>query len=224
MSASGDTVRIVLADDHAVVRAGIRMVLDEIPGWEVVAECGDADTAARQVRGHRPDVLVLDLAMPGRPSLDALPDIRRSSPDTHVVILTMDADPAMARRAMATGAAGYVLKEAAETELVEAIRRAVAGASYLDPSLGALVAAAPETSRSHELSDRELEVLHLIALGNTNTEVADALCLSVRTVETHRSHILTKTGCKSRADLVTYALGIGLLDREFRAIARLTAD
>ena len=220
MTTADDTVRIVLADDHAVVRAGIRMVLDENPGWEVVAECGDADTAARQVRGHHPDVLVLDLTMPGRSSLDALPEIRRSSPGTHVVILTMEADPAMARRAMAAGASGYVLKEAADTELVEAIRRAVAGASYLDPSLGALVAAAPETSAPHELSGRELEVLRLIALGNTNTEVADALCLSVRTVETHRSHILTKTGCRSRADLVTFALEGGLLDREFRAAAR----
>ncbi len=220
MTTADDTVRIVLADDHAVVRAGIRMVLDVTPGCHVVAVCGAADTAARQVRGHHPDVLVLDLAMPGRSSLDALTEIRRSSPDTHVVILTMEADPAMARRAMAAGASGYVLKEAADTELVEAIRRAVAGASYLDPSLGALVAAAPETSASHELSGRELEVLRLIALGNTNTEVADALCLSVRTVETHRSHILTKTGCRSRADLVTFALESGLLDREFRAAAR----
>jgi len=220
MTAPEDTVRIVLADDHAVVRAGIRMVLDEIPGWEVVAECGDADGAARQVRGHHPDVLVLDLTMPGRSSLDALSEIRRCAPDTRVVILTMEADPAMARRAMAAGASGYVLKEAADTDLVEAIRRAVAGASYLDPSLGALVAATPEPSASDELSSRELEVLRLIALGNTNTEVADALCLSVRTVETHRSHILAKTGCKTRAQLVTYALGAGLLDREFRAVAR----
>jgi two-component system response regulator NreC len=220
MSAPDDSVRIVLADDHAVVRAGIRMVLDEIPGWEVVAECGDADTAARQVRGHHPDVLVLDLTMPGRSSLDALPEIRRHAPDTHVVILTMEADPTMARRAMAAGASGYVLKEAADTDLVDAIRRAVAGASYLDPSLGALVAATPQPSASGELSSRELEVLRLIALGNTNTEVADALCLSVRTVETHRSHILAKTGCKTRAQLVTYALGAGLLDRDFREVAR----
>jgi two-component system, NarL family, response regulator NreC len=218
MSTADDSVRIVLADDHAVVRAGIRMVLDGIPGWEVVAECGDADTAARQVRGHHPDVLVLDLTMPGRPSLDALAEIRRRSPGTHVVILTVEADPAMARHAMVSGASGYVLKEAADTELVEAIRRAVAGTCYLDPSLGARVAAAPETPALHELSSRELEVLRLIALGNTNTEVADTLCLSVRTVETHRSHILTKTRCKTRAQLVAYALGAGLLDREFRAV------
>jgi two-component system response regulator NreC len=125
---------------------------------------------------------------------------------------------------MAAGASGYVLKEAADTELVEAIRRAVAGASYLDPSLGALVAAGRGTPAAKELSGRELEVLRLIALGNTNTEVADALCLSVRTVETHRSHILTKTGCKTRADLVAHALGTGLLDRELRAMARPTPN
>jgi len=219
MSTADDTVRIVLADDHAVVRAGIRMVLDEIPGWDVVAECGDADSAARQVRGHHPDVLVLDLTMPGRASLDVLAEIRKADPATHVVILTMEADPAMARHALAAGAVGYVLKEAADTELVEAIRRAVAGSSYLDPSLGALVAAIPATPPSHELSGREVDVLRLIALGNTNNEVADTLCLSVRTVETHRSHILTKTGCKTRAQLVKYALGAGLLDRDFRASA-----
>jgi two-component system response regulator NreC len=216
VSIPSDTVRIVLADDHAVVRTGIRLVLDAIPGWEVVAECGDADSAAAQVRGHRPDILVLDLTMPGRSSLDALPAIRERDPSTGVVILTMEADPAIARRAMAAGASGYVLKEAADTALVEAIRRVLAGGSYLDPSLGALVAATPEPSPSQELSSRELEVLRLIGLGNTNAEVADALCLSVRTVETHRSHILAKTGSTSRADLVMHALESGLLDREFR--------
>jgi two-component system response regulator NreC len=209
-------LRVVLADDHAVVRAGIRMLLESVPGWEVVAECGDADTAARQVRGHHPDVLVLDLGMPGRPSLDIVPELRRSAPDTHVVILTMEADPALARKALATGAAAYVLKEAADTELVEAIRRVAAGGSYLDPALGARVAAAPPRAASHTLSDREVEVLRLIALGNTNTEIAEALCLSVRTVETHRSHIVRKTGSKTRAQLVTYALAAGLLDERFQ--------
>jgi two-component system, NarL family, response regulator NreC len=209
-------LRIVLADDHAVVRAGIRMLVERVPGWEVVAECGDADTAARQVGEHRPDVLVLDLTMPGRPSLDVVPELRRSAPDTRVVILTMEAEPALARMALAAGAAAYVLKDAADTELVEAIRRVAAGGSYLDPALGALVAAAPPSAASHSLSDREVEVLRLIALGNTNTEIAEALRLSVRTVETHRSHLVRKTGSKTRAQLVTYALGAGLLDELFR--------
>jgi two-component system response regulator NreC len=208
-------LRIVLADDHAIVRAGIRMLVESVPGWEVVAECGDAESAARRARGHHADVLLLDLTMPGRPSLEVLPDIRRTAPETRVLILTMEADPAMARAAFAAGAAAYVLKEAADSELIDAIRRVAAGRSYLDPALGALVAAAPPPTRSHSLSSRELEVLRLVALGNTNAEIAEALCLSARTVETHRSHISTKTGCETRAKLVVYARAAGLLGREF---------
>jgi two-component system response regulator NreC len=217
-------LRIVLADDHVVVRAGIRLILNEVPGWEVVAECGDAETAARQVHGHHADVLVLDLTMPGRPSLEVLAELRRSAPRTRVAILTMDADADLARRALAGGASAYVLKEAADTALVEAIGRVAAGGSYLDPALGAQVAAAPPAPAEHSLSDRELDVLRLIALGNTNTEIADALCLSVRTVETHRSHIVTKTGRKTRSELVTYARGGGLLAREFGAAAHTTSQ
>jgi len=209
--ADSPTLRIVLADDHAVVRAGIRLLLDAVPGWTVVAECADADAAVREVREQRPDVLVLDLAMPGRPSLEAIRELRRDATGTRVVVLTMSAEPPLAREALAAGAAAYVLKEAADTELFEAIRRAAAGGAYLDPAIGALVAAAPQPS-SRGLSERERDVLRLIALGNTNTEIAAALSLSVRTVETHRSHIITKTGSKTRAQLVAYALRAGLLD------------
>jgi two-component system response regulator NreC len=216
------SLRIVLSDDHAVVRAGLRMLLESQPGWEVVAESADAETAARQVRGHKPDVLVLDLMMPGRPPLDVVPQVRRDTPATSVVILTMEADPAIARRALGVGAAAYVLKEAADSELVEAIRRAVAGSAYLDPTLGAVLAATPLQPQgvAHELTDRELEVLRLIALGNTNSEIADVLCLSVRTVESHRSHVQAKTGRSTRAELVAYALDAGLLD-QYRNSAQL---
>jgi two-component system response regulator NreC len=209
------SLRIVLSDDHLVVRAGIRMLLEAEPGWEVVAESADADTAARQVSGHKPDVLVLDLAMPGRPSLEVVTEVRRDTPNTSVVILTMESDPAFARKALSAGAAGYVLKEAADAELVEAIRRAAAGRSYLDPTLGAVLAAMPPRADgvAHDLTDRELEVLRMIALGNTNAEIADELCLSVRTVESHRAHIQAKTGQSTRAELVAYALAAGLLDR-----------
>jgi two-component system response regulator NreC len=221
MTARADSppLRIVLADDHAVVRAGIRLLLDAVPGWTVVAECADADAAVRAVREQRPDVLVLDLAMPGRPSLDAICELRRHATGTRVVILTMTAEPALAREALAAGAAAYVLKEAAETELLEAIRRAAAGGAYLDPAIGALVAAAPRPT-SRGLSERERDVLRLIALGNTNTEIAAALSLSVRTVETHRSHIIAKTGAKTRAQLVAHALGAGLLDARPKFPAR----
>jgi two-component system response regulator NreC len=213
-SIPGVSLRIVLSDDHPVVRAGIRMLLESQPGWEVVAESTDAETAARHVRGHKPDVLVLDLAMPGRPSLEVLPQVRRDTPDTSVVILTMEADPALARKALGAGAAAYVLKEAADGELVDAIRRAAAGGAYLDPTLGATLAAAPPEPRgvADDLTERELEVLRLIALGNTNSEIAEALCLSVRTVESHRGHIQAKTGRSTRAALVAYALEAGLLD------------
>jgi two-component system response regulator NreC len=206
-------LRIALADDHAVVRAGIRLLLEAVEGWAVVAECGDADAAVRAVRDVRPDVLVLDLTMPGRSSLDTLRELRTLHPATRVVILTMTADHAVAREALARGAAAYVLKEAADSELIEAVRRAAAGGAYLDPAIGALVATAPRPTTPHRLSDRELDVLRLIALGNTNAEIAEQLSLSVRTIETHRSHILGKTGAKTRAQLVDYALRAGLLDQ-----------
>jgi two-component system response regulator NreC len=208
---------IVLADDHAVVRDGVRMLLEAVPGWQVVAECGDADAASRLVRDLRPDILVLDLLMPGRSSLDVLTELRHAHAGTRVVVLTMSDDPAIARAALAAGCAAFVLKESSATELVEAIRRALSGVSYLDPTIGALVVGtrAPATERA--LTPREIDVLRLIALGNTNAEIAEALSLSVRTVETHRSRILAKTGTKTRAQLVAYALGAGLLDGPLRA-------
>jgi len=208
-------IRIVLADDHAVVRAGLRLLLDGEEGLEVVAEAGDVDGALRAVLGHKPDVLVLDLNMPGEPSsLDAIPQIPERSPATRTVILTMQEDPEYARHALRAGAVGYVLKEAADRELVEAVRRAAAGETYLNPSLGAKLAAAPpETSGGPDgLSQREVEVLRLIALGHTNTEIGEQLFLSVRTVETHRAHVQQKLGRTSRAELVRYALDHKLLD------------
>jgi two-component system, NarL family, response regulator NreC len=204
-------LRIVLADDHAVVRTGIRLILERVPGWTVISECGDADSAARAVRRTGADLLVLDMTMPGRPSLEVLAELRRVAPHTRVLILTMDNDPATARMALAAGAEGYVLKEAADVTLVDGIESVAAGGSYLDPSLGARVAGASSAGTPHGLSDREREVLRLIALGNTNVEIAETLGLSVRTVETHRSHVVAKTGRKTRAELVAYALDAGLL-------------
>lgn len=204
-------IQIVLADDHAVVRSGLRLLLDAEPGFEVVAEAGDLDSARRYVRGHNPDVLVLDLNMPGGSSLEAIPDIRTESPDTQIVVLTMQQEPAFARHALGAGAIGYVLKEAADDELVEAVRRAAAGESYLNPRLGAHMAAEPPPGPPDDLSERELEVLRLIALGHTNAEIAEQLYLSVRTVETHRAHIQQKLSLSSRAELVGYALRRGLV-------------
>lgn len=213
-SATGSTgaIRVVIADDHAVVRRGLRQVLDLEEGFEVVAEASDLEGARRYVRGHRPDVLVLDLNMPGGSSLDGIPEIRAECPETQIVVLTMQDEPAYARHALGAGALGYVLKESAESELVEAIRRAAEGDTYLNPRLGARVAAEPAPGLPDGLSGREVEVLRMIALGHTNSEIAEQLYLSVRTVETHRSHIQQKLRLGSRAELVRYALDHKLID------------
>src|SRR6478735_3307412 len=173
-----DEITIVLADDHAVVRSGLRLLLDQA-GLHVLAEAGDAESALRSVLGHKPTVLVLDLNMPGEPtSLEAIPRVADVSPGTRVVVLTMQEDPEFARRALRAGAVAYVLKEAADDELVEAVRRAAAGQNYVTPRLGAALAA-PPPGPPGDLTEREPEVLRLIALGHTNHEIAEQLFLSV---------------------------------------------
>jgi two-component system, NarL family, response regulator NreC len=210
------SISIVLADDHAVVRRGLRLVLDAEADLEVLAEAGTTDDAVRLVKAHRPDVVVLDLNMPGSvaSSLDVLPTLAADAPGTRVVVLTMQEDPQYARTALAAGANAYVLKEGADTELVEAIRRAAAGEVYLNPRLGAKIAAAPPQPAGppDDLTERELEILRLIALGHTNTEIGAQLFLSVRTVESHRAHVQQKLRRTSRAELVRYALDHGLVD------------
>ncbi len=208
----GPTTTIVLADDHTVMRNALRLLLDAEPGFEVVAEAGDADAAVRYVRGHKPAVLILDLNMPGRPSLEAIPDIHEASPDTEIVVLTMQNEPVFARRALQAGVRGYVLKEAADAELVQAVRSAAAGDTYLQPALGARLAANSGSHNGDELSERERDVLRLIALGHTNAEVAEQLYISIRTVESHRAHIQQKLGLSTRAELVRYALEHGLVE------------
>ena len=209
-----DQITIVLADDHPVVRSGLRMLLENEPDIEVVAEAGDVGAAQRYVLGHKPTVLVLDLNMPGGSSLDAIPDVADASPGTSVVVLTMQEDPAFAREALQAGASGYVLKQSAGTELVQAIRAAATGGTWLNPELGARMAAAPVSAgRPGELTEREVDVLRLIALGHTNNEIAAQLFLSVRTVETHRAHIQQKLGLSTRAELVRYALDNDLIER-----------
>ncbi len=209
-----ETVTIVIADDHAVVRTGLRMLLDAESGLEVVAEAGDVPAAVRSVHGHRPRVLVLDLNMPGESSLAAIPTLLEISPTTGVVVLTMQNDPAFAREALQAGALAYVLKEAADDELVQAVRMAAAGKTYLNPQLGARLAAEPAQPAGppDDLTEREVEVLRLIALGHTNTEIGEHLYLSVRTVESHRAHIQQKLRRSSRAELVRYAIEHGLAE------------
>jgi two-component system, NarL family, response regulator NreC len=211
---SADTTTVVIADDHAVVRSGLKSLLDAEPGFEVTGEARDVRTAMTYVRAQRPSVLVLDLNMPGEPSLPAIPDFLEASPGTAIVVLTMQNDPAFAREALRAGALGYVLKESANADLVEAVRAAVEGRTYLQPQLGARLAAEPADPEKadSDLSERETEVLKLIALGHTNTEIAEQLYLSVRTVESHRAHIQQKLRLSTRAELVRYALERGLLE------------
>ena len=203
---------IVIADDHAIVRSAVRNVLEAEAGFEVVAEAGDVGAALRKVRAYKPNVLVLDLNMPGGSSLEAIPKFLEGSPLSAIVVLTMDDSPESARVALRAGACGFALKEAADTELVEAVRAAARGHKYLDPHLGSRAAVSPEQiERPDGLSVREFEVLKLIALGYTNDEISRELCLSIRTVESHRSHLQHKIRTTTRADLFAYAREHGLV-------------
>jgi two-component system response regulator NreC len=186
-----EPLTVVLADDHVVVRSGLRVLLDSEPSIEVVAEAGDIRSALEAVEQHRPDVLVLDLHMPGAPSLPAIPPLRARCPETRVVVLTAQRDPSFAAEALRLGASGYVPKEAAESQLLEAIEVAAEDGTYLEPQLGAL---------------------RLIARGLTNREMAERLYLSVRTVESHRARIQRKLGRSRRSDLVEYAQERGLVE------------
>jgi two-component system, NarL family, response regulator NreC len=207
------TITIVLADDHEVVRAGLRLLLDAEPGFTVVSEAGSVALTERRVAAHRPRVLVLDVNMPDGSSLPAIPRLRAASPQTRIVVLTMQGEPELAREALRAGATGFVLKESAKEELIQAVRLAAEGRTYLNPELGAKLATqAPEPSGApDDLSAREIEVLRLIAVGHTNSEIASQLFLSVRTIESHRAHIQQKTQKGSRAELVAYARDNGLL-------------
>jgi len=207
-------IEIVLADDHEVVRTGLRMLLDSEPDLTVVAEASDVESIARYVRGHHPQVLVLDLNMGDESSLPLIPRLVADHSETRIVVLTMQSDPSFARAALSTGALGYVLKQAAGEELVRAVRLAAAGESYLNPRLGAQVASAPvgPDGPPDDLSAREVEVLRLLALGHTNSEIAEQLILSVRTIESHRANIQSKTGTATRAELVRYALDHNLVE------------
>jgi len=213
--ADADKISVVLADDHELVREGIRMVLEAEPDIEVVAQAPDADTAARYVLGHKPTVLVLDLSMPGSPSLDLIPKMLESSPSTAVIVVTMQNEPAFARQALRAGAKGFVVKQSAAAELVSAVRAVLAGETYINPNLGARMAAEPPAPDGppDDLTPREVEVLGLLALGYMNPEIADRLVLSVRTVETHRANIQRKTGLSTRAELVAYAIENDLVER-----------
>ena len=208
--------RVLIVDDHAVVRSGLKLVLEADEGIEPVGEAGSARDAIFEARALKPDVILLDVVMPDQSGLEIIPTLLHENPDTKILVLSMQDDPRYVREAFDAGASGYVLKEAADSEVVAAVREVAGGGRYVDPELGArLVAAESEERRRAEedpLSEREGEVLRLLALGHTNQEIAKQLYISVRTAETHRAHIMQKLRLSSRAELVRYALDRGLLE------------
>jgi two-component system response regulator NreC len=208
-------IRLLIVDDHQLVRSGLRRLLEAEEDFEVEDEAGTAYDAVRLARLHKPDVVLLDVVMPGGSGLDAIPQILDAAPNTQILALSMQDDPSYVRHAFAMGAKGYVLKEAADDELLAAIREVAKGGNYVDHQLGSRLAAydatAMETKEADPLSDREREVLKLLALGYTNQEISKQLYISVRTSETHRARIMQKLGLQTRAELVRVAIARGLL-------------
>ena len=207
-------ITILIADDHTVMRTGLRLVLDAEDDIEVSAESGDVDETIRKLSAHKPDVLLLDLHMPGGPTLARMDEIRAASPATSIVVLTMQDSTVFAREALRAGAIAFVTKDVDDAELLQAVRRAADGEAYLQPWMGARMASEADAVPYDGLSPRELEVLRLVALGHTNVEIAAQLFLSVRTVEAHRRHIQDKLRLRTRAELVRYALDRHLLSAE----------
>lgn len=212
-------IRVLIVDDHAILRSGLRMLLGAQSDMEVVGEAADGAEAARLVAELNPDVALLDLAMPGIGGLEALSMIKRIAPETRGLILSQYDDESYLRRALESGASGYVLKRAADTDLLSAIRAVARGEVYLHPMLTRFVVndlfnreeAPKPAGRQTALSDREREVLQLVALGHTNQQIADSLVLSVKTVETYKARVMEKLGVRGRAALVRYAMEQGLI-------------
>jgi two-component system response regulator NreC len=213
-------IRILIADDHAVLRTGLRMLIGSQRDLDVVGEASDGDEAVRKAAALRPDVALVDISMPGSGGIKAIERIREAAPATRVLVLTMHDMPAYLRAALAAGAAGYVVKRAADSALLAAIRDVHRGRTVLDPALAASVVQSglrrrgATTSPATPLSQREREVLELVAQGYTNQQIADHLGLSVKTVETYRARLVEKLGLQSRAELVRYALDSGLFGGE----------
>jgi DNA-binding NarL/FixJ family response regulator len=212
------TIRVLIVDDHAVIRSGLHLLLDAEPDIEVVGEAGNVKDAIFEARAQKPDIVLMDVVMPGQSGIEGVPLVLKEAPGARVLVLSMQDDPRYVHEAFAAGAAGYILKEAVDAEVVGAIHQVAAGDHYVHPALGARLVAAEAEAKAREeadpLSDREREVMRLLALGHTNQEIAKMLYISVRTAETHRAHIMQKLRLSTRAELVRYAIDQGLLDDE----------
>jgi two-component system response regulator NreC len=210
-ASAAESIRVVLADDHVPMRRSLRLLLDGEEDLEVVAEADDHASAARHVHGHRPQVLVLDLGLRDGSSIEAIRTLSERVPQTKIVVLTMEDNPIFAQRALTAGASGYVAKDLADSELPQAVRAAAMGEEWVSPRVAARLDALHRALTDNKLTQREVEVLRLIAFGHTSVEIARMLHLSPRTIETHRAHIHKKLGLKSRAELVRYSLRRGLI-------------
>lgn len=223
--ANGSKIRVLIADDHAILRAGLRMLIDSQPDMKVIAEAPNGEDAVRLARAERPDVVILDITMPGGGGLRAVPEILKVCASTRVLLLTMHEEPAYLRTALASGAAGYVLKKSVDANLLAAIRSVHKGRSYIDSELASALIqhTLPDLAQpgrpDEVLSERELQVLKLVAEGFSSREIAEQIYIGVKTVETYRARFAEKLGLKSRADLVRYALEVGLLSPERFSVA-----
>jgi two-component system, NarL family, response regulator NreC len=212
-------LRILLADDHTIVRQGLRKVLEERPEWEVVAEAGDGREAVRQAEQHRPDVAIVDVAMPLLNGIEATRQIAKKSPTTRVLVLSMHADDAYVIQILQAGAIGYLLKDSADVDLIQAVTAAAAGKSFFSPAIARVMlddyvrqlADKGVTDRYETLSEREREIFQLIAEGKANKEIAALLSISPSTVETHRARIMEKLDLHSAAEIVLYAVRRGVI-------------
>lgn len=209
-----DPVRILLVDDHAVLRSGLRLLLEREEGLVPVGEAPTAEDAVRSLPRLQPDVVVMDVEMPGMGGFAGVERIRERAPGTRILVLSMHDQPRDVRRAFDAGADGYLLKSAADEDLVRAIRAVAAGERYVHPALGAVLAGPPPDGALADLTGREREVLRLLALGHTNQEIAEAINVSVRTVESHRAHVMAKLRVGTRAGMVRAALDAGLLTED----------
>ena len=204
-------ISVLIVDDHDLLRAGLRSRLERESGIDVVGEAGSAEQAVTMARSLQPDLILLDLLLPRKSGFDAIPELAAVAPHARVLVVSSQTAPSSIRRALTAGAAGYVPKRASDRELVSAIQAVASGGGYLDPDLGVKLVVPDEAPALAALSERERDIVHLLALGYTNQEIGRKLFISVRTVDTHRAHIMRKLGLESRAELVMFALANGVI-------------
>jgi two-component system, NarL family, response regulator NreC len=204
-------IRVLIVDDHELLRAGLRARLEHEDGIAVVGEAESAERAVVMARALQPDVIVLDLLLPRKSGYEAIPDLAKVAPEAKVLVVSSQAAPSSVRRALSAGASGYLPKRSSDRELMSAIRLVADGAGYVEPDLGAQLVNPKGSAALEPLSERERDIIHLLALGYTNQEIGKKLFISVRTVDTHRAHIMRKLQLDSRAELVMFALANGVI-------------